>query len=287
MQLEPGSTSYEVVVPGGTLAAQRLGDGEVAMLLHGGPGLSEYLGELAAEVRGAGVATLRYQQRGVSPSTVNGPFDVEQHAADAVSVLDAAEVERAWLVGHSWGGYLALQVATRTPERVRGVLAIGTQGAVGDGGVSQLGPNLLSRIDDDARAEIEELEAREAAGISSEEDSLRGFVLSWPGYFGDPRSAPPPPIDMLMSERCFRETLASVDRDAPRLATAIAGCQVRVVFLHGALDPIDPEASARATASSLPHAEVILLPAVGHFPWLERPGVVADAFAALYAAPAA
>jgi pimeloyl-ACP methyl ester carboxylesterase len=284
MQIDQGSTSFEAAVPGGRLAAQRLGDGDVALLLHGGPGLSEYLADLGAELRaGGGVATLRYQQRGVPPSTIAGPFDVERHSADAIAVLDAAEAERAWLVGHSWGGYLAFQIATRSPERVRGVLAIGTSGAVGDGGVSQLGPTLLSRLDEASRAEVLEIEAREEAGTATEEESLRCVKLYWPGYFGDPDTAPPLPTDLRVSTLCFTDTLASIERDADRLGSAIPSVAVPVVFLHGTMDPIDLEGSARATAAALPRAEVIVLPEVGHFPWLERPGSAAKAFATLRA----
>jgi pimeloyl-ACP methyl ester carboxylesterase len=281
MRIDPGAEQFEVSVLNGTLAAQRLGDGEAALLLHGGPGLSEHLDELAAELRGSGMATLRYQQRGLPPSTVEGPFDVERHAADAVAVLDAAGVERAWLVGHSWGGYLALQIATRCPERVSGVLAIGTMGAIGDGGTELLGPNILARLDDAARAELAELEAREEAGNAAEDDALRGLTLSWPGYFADPANAPALPAGIQLSERCFTDTVASVEHDAERLASAIPTCTVPVVFLHGARDPIDIEASARATAAVLPRAKVIVLPDVGHFAWLEQPGSAAVAFAAL------
>jgi pimeloyl-ACP methyl ester carboxylesterase len=283
MQVDPAAERLEVTVPGGTLAAQRLGHGEFALLLHGGPGLSEHLGELAAELRGSGVATLRYQQRGVPPSTAEGPFDVERHAADAVAVLDAAGVERAWLVGHSWGGYLALQVATRFPERVSGVLAIGTLGAIGDGGAEQLGPNILARLDEAANAELAELEAREEAGTATEEDARRGLALAWPGYFADPATAPAIPAGIDLSERCFVETVASIEHDAERLASTIASCAVPVVFLHGSADPMNLEGSARATAAVLPRAEVIVVPEVGHFPWLECPGSAAGALATLRA----
>jgi pimeloyl-ACP methyl ester carboxylesterase len=281
MQIDPGAERLEVGVPGGTLAAQRLGDGEVALLLHGGPGLSEHLGELAAELRGSRVATLRYQQRGVPPSTVEGPFDVERHAADAVAVLDAAGAERAWLVGHSWGGYLALQIATRCPERVSGVLAIGTLGAIGDGGAEQLGPNILARLDEATRSELSELDAREEAGAATQEDALRGFALAWPGYFADPANAPAVPRDIRLSERGHVETVASIEHDAERLASALPSCEVPVVFLHGAADPIDIEASAQATAAVMQRARVIVLPGIGHFAWLEQPGSAAGAFAAL------
>ena len=95
---------------------------------------------------------ITFDNRGAGRSHApRGPYTLAQLAADAVAVLDAARVDRAWLVGHSWGGYLALRVATRFPERVSGVLAIGTLGAIGDGGAGQLGLNILSRLDEATR----------------------------------------------------------------------------------------------------------------------------------------
>ena len=280
MQIDRGAEELEATVPGGTLAAQRLGYGEAALLLHGLPASRSISASLP---RSSAVAASRRSLPAARRAAVDveGPFDVERHAADAVAVLDAARVDRAWPVGHSAGGYLALRVATRFPERVSGVLAIGTLGVVGDGGAGQLGPNILSRLDEATRAELAELEAREEAGTATEEDALRGFALAWPGYFADPANAPACPRDIRLSEAGHLETVASIERDAERVASAVARCAVPVVFLHGSADPIDFEGSARATAAVMPRAKVIVLPGVGHFAWLEQPGSAAGAFAAL------
>ena len=82
--------------------------------LDGGPGLSDYTAPLADELAD-GFRVLRYQQRGLAPSVTTGPFSVEQHVADAVAVLDAAGAGRAYVVGHSWGGHLAMHLAVRAP----------------------------------------------------------------------------------------------------------------------------------------------------------------------------
>ncbi len=283
MRIEPDATPFTAPVPGGVIAAQRSGIGDPALLLHGGPGVSETLDELADELRRAGLTTIRFQQRGLAPSTVDGPFDVERQVADAIAVLDIAAVERAWLVGHSWGGYLALQVASRHPERVMGILAIGTLGGVGDGGGAGLGPNLLARLGAEAHAEYAEIEAREEAGTATDADSLRGFELLWPAYFGDPATAPPFPADLTLSAACNDQTCASIAPDAERLTQALTVSAVPAVFLHGELDPIEIASSARATAAVMPRAEVVALPGVGHFPWLERPGTAADALMRLVA----
>ena len=103
------------------------------LVLHGGPGLSEYTEALAGELDDA-FAVYRYQQRGLAPSTTSGPFDIETHVADAVAVLDGIGVERAYVVGHSWGGHLAMHLAAHHPDRLLGLVAVDPLGAVQDGG---------------------------------------------------------------------------------------------------------------------------------------------------------
>ncbi len=58
--------------------------------------------------------------RGVGKSeTPPGPYDLEQMAHDAVSVLDAAGVASAHVVGASMGGVISQIIGVRYPERVR------------------------------------------------------------------------------------------------------------------------------------------------------------------------
>ena len=88
-------------VPGGSIAGWQAGAGPGVLILHGGPGLSDYTVPLAAEFEDA-FRVIRYQQRGLAPSATSGPFDIDRHVADAVAVLDAAGAGRAYVVGHSW-----------------------------------------------------------------------------------------------------------------------------------------------------------------------------------------
>src|SRR5688572_13817943 len=106
---ERGATAFAADVPGGSLRGWVTGDhGPRVLLLHGGPGVSfEYLDGLAAEI-GAAYRVAAYQQRGLEPSTLEGPFAVEREVADVLAVLDALRWERAWLVGHSWGGHVLI-----------------------------------------------------------------------------------------------------------------------------------------------------------------------------------
>ena len=164
-----------------------------ALLLHGGPGLSEYLDTLVAELDGL-VTTARYQQRGLAPSVVSGDTTIDGSIEDAVAVMDALGWERPLVIGHSWGGHLALHVAAARQDRVGGLVIIDTLGAVGDGGIAEFGPNLMRGLSKEAVERLAELDAKDERGEALTEEERREHLgIVWPNYFGDPTAAPPMP----------------------------------------------------------------------------------------------
>lgn len=62
--------------------------------------------------------------RGHGRSPHEPPWTVERHVADVLALLDAEGVERADLVGHSYGGMIALHLARTAPRRVRRLLLL-------------------------------------------------------------------------------------------------------------------------------------------------------------------
>ena len=126
---------------GGWIRNSRPPHGPPVLLLHGGPGMAyTYLDTLGEEI-GDGYRVAAFQQRGLEPSTVDGPFDVETAVADVAAVLDALGWDRAWIVGHSWGGHLLLHCAVAIPDRMLGGLAVDLLGGVGDGGEAASRPS--------------------------------------------------------------------------------------------------------------------------------------------------
>lgn len=248
------------------------GAGVPVLLLHGGPGLSfDYLDGMAADL-GDGYEVACYQQRGLSPSSEDGPFRVADHVSDVRLVLDALDWERTVLVGHSWGGHLALHAALALPERVAGVLAVDTFGAVGDGGSQEFGAAIAARTPADDLARVAEIDAMQERGEATVEDALEGLRLIWPAYFATREAAPEMPV-IRLGGPCYLETTTSATAELPCLESRLSEIRAPVGFLRGAGSPMPATASTDA-AERIPGAWVVSVEDAGHFPWMDVPGSV-------------
>lgn len=247
------------------------GEGEPLLLLHGGPGLSHtYLDSLLPELAGFRVAS--YQQRGLAPSQTDGPFTVADHVADACRVLDTLGWDRVVVVGHSWGGHLALHLARALPDRLRAVLAVDPLGAVGDGGGSAFGAELAARTPAADWRRVEELDERAMRGEATPADLRESLRLLWPAYFPSRETALPMP-EMELTGEGYAATLESVRDELPHLEAALPGIRLPLALVAGEQSPMPPSASTD-TADRVPGAWAEVVPGAGHFVWLDRPGVV-------------
>ena len=100
--------------------AEEAGDDEhpLVVLIHGAMDRSAGMLKLSRRLDHR-FRVLRYDRRGYGRSAPHeGPFDMGSQVADLVQVLDG---RRAVLVGHSYGGNVALATAAQHPELVAGV----------------------------------------------------------------------------------------------------------------------------------------------------------------------
>jgi proline iminopeptidase len=268
--------TFAVRVDGGEIGGWDAGDGPPALVLHGGPGLSDYTESLTTELSGL-FRTIRYQQRGLPPTAVTGTATIENHVADALAVLDGLGVEQAWVIGHSWGGHLAMHLAVAAPERLLGAIVIDPLGAVPDGGETELGENLTARLPLKTAAQVEEMDALLMSGKGSEVDGIEMMRLVWPYYFARPDSAPPMPA-MAMSSDTYAETFASIRQHFERetLIRGLPQAHLRFLFIHGRDSPIPWQRSAES-AELVHDAHLEVIDHCGHFPWLEQPGSITAA----------
>jgi lipase len=122
----------DVPVSGGALATYRLGasgSAPAVLAIHGITS-SSHSWVAVADALGdhAELAAVDLRGRGRS-STLPPPFGIPAHVQDMVAVLDHLGSERAVVVGHSLGAYIAAALAEAHPDRVRSLVLV-------DGGLS-------------------------------------------------------------------------------------------------------------------------------------------------------
>jgi pimeloyl-ACP methyl ester carboxylesterase len=257
---------------GPLIAGRRAGSGPPVLLLHGGPGLGfDYLRDLADELAEENDVAW-YQQRGQEPSAADGRCTVAADVGDARRVMDTLGWERAYVVGHSWGGHLALHVAEAMPERLLGVLAVDPLGPVGDGRWPEFDEEIFRRTPEAVRARAREIDELATAGGADDELALEGMRLVWPAYFAEPERAPPMPELRLASARSA-EMVPSILAELPALEAGLPRIRVPVGFVHGSRSPM-PLAASTDGAERIPGAWVEVVEGAGHFVWVEAPGAV-------------
>ena len=134
------------------------GQGTPVFLMHGIGGSARSCAALARELSSAGYRTMCWDAPGYGDSA--DPADPINHATVALEVLDELGVEKAHLVGTSWGGVIAAILAAGHPERVLSVVLMDSTRGSGRTGESAL--RMLNRV-----PELEEIGAVAVAGKRS------------------------------------------------------------------------------------------------------------------------
>ncbi len=113
-------------LPDGCLRYERGGSGPPVLLIQGagvrGSGWQLQVGGLSGQFE-----CVTFDNRGIGDSTAGStPLTIDQMAADAIALMDAAGWESAHIVGHSMGGLIAQQLALGVPSRVRSLTLLCT-----------------------------------------------------------------------------------------------------------------------------------------------------------------
>ena len=119
MTAEP--TGLKLERPGVTLAYERVGAGPAVLLLHATLASTREMRPLAKRLASR-FRVFSIDRRGSGQSrmheTVHGAVDVADHVDDLVELIASEGLGPVAVVGHSYGGCLALELAARQPELV-------------------------------------------------------------------------------------------------------------------------------------------------------------------------
>jgi pimeloyl-ACP methyl ester carboxylesterase len=204
------------------------------------PWLAERYEVIAFDNRGTG--------RSDAPA---GAYALEQMAADAIAVLDAAGRGRVHVVGASLGGMIAQRVALGWPQRVRSLNLVCTTPG---------GPNAVRASDEVMAAMVQ----------GGEDPSTVYRRNAWFLYGETTRTQHPERIEQDIEYRVKIPTSPQGYLGQLQAAMhhntwdALPSLAVPTLVLHGDADLLIPTANGRLLAERIPHAELVLIPGAGH-----------------------
>ena len=203
---------------------------------------------------------VRIDLRGYGRSSVpNGPFS---YHGDVVAALDSLGIERATLVGCSFGGSIALDVAAAHPERVAGMVLVAP--SIGTGGESP---------------EIRAFGEREEAAL--ERGDLDGATEENLRFWVDGPHRKPDQVDPAVRALVGKMQRAAFDVPMPEGAKAekvdppardrLREIKVRTLIVIGSLDVAHVQGVAKRLAAEIPGARLETFEGTAHLPTLEKP----------------
>jgi pimeloyl-ACP methyl ester carboxylesterase len=257
---KPASKLLSVLAGDVTLHVRVVGDpaaGGVLIALHGGPGnSSDYMRSLEA-LASEQLAVVTYDQRGTGQSSKpSDGYGLASYIADLEAVRQAAGAERVHLLGHSWGGVLALRYAVAHPDRVQSLILIGS-GVLTPQAAQQSQAHKAQRV----------ATLQQKGILPPEVDSLSDIL---PAYFSDPAFELSEELqNMYYDPMVEQETWAALEGED--LAAGVGELQLPVLLLYGEDDPFG-SAFFESTEQTLTQAdfEMVLLQNCGHY-WQECP----------------
>jgi pimeloyl-ACP methyl ester carboxylesterase len=211
-----------------------------------------------------------YDQRGrgasQTPPAVHASR-IEFDAGDIPTLREALGIARWDVLGHSWGGGIAMLAAARDPSGVRRLVLVDSVGVTSDW-VGSLHTDALARLDGHER---DALAALDPLTLHSPEPSIHADYSRaiYPAYFHDRefgRGFAPP----AHASATGAAVAARLRREGYDWRDEVARIAATTLVLHGAEDVL-PARLAEQTASLIPRATARLIEGSGHMPFWEQP----------------
>lgn len=273
-----------VEVEDAELAYTVIGEGPPLVILHGGPGLGhDYLRIALAPLLSDSYQLIFYDQRGSGHST--GVEDTTRltmatFVEDLESIRRKAGLERMNLLGHSFGGLLAMHYGITYPERVASLILADSDPASWEMWIWYV------RVIDERRTvedehELAEIQAFE--GWASNPKAMEEyFRIALRPYFADRWRADDLRLGLDEqvlanygpTNRRVREDLGQYDiHDELERITSPA----LIVYGDQSIFPLE---AGEALNERIPNSEFVVVEGAGHFPFIEAPEEFASAIKA-------
>lgn len=261
----------------GKLYFQTFGKGAPIIVVHGGPGLDQtyFLPQMLELAQNYQVTF--YDQRGsgkslggkISKETIN----IAQFVEDLETLKDHLNLKQFTLVGHSWGGRVAMEYSIKYPDHLRNLVLLNSAPATYKGqvalanGFENLKPTGHTGKDMLDFSNFEKLNPFRIG--KSYKDSFLSFFYNQRGMakltlkFNEPSAK----SGMKVFKTMNKTTWLQKDLD---LRPELNKLNIPTLIIHGDYDPI-PLSVTQEINVSIPKSKLVVLKNCGHFPFIDCP----------------
>lgn len=258
------------------LFCRTIGKGQPLIVIHGGPGLSQdyLLPQMYKHAENHFV--IFYDQRGcgqstgeISPETMTLKMFID----DLESIRKEFKLDKISILGHSWGGFLAMEYAISHPERVEKLILSNTIPASSEE-FSLFVQEWIKRTTP-FQKELEEI--HHTQGFLDGDPNVMEHLhrLIFRTYVYQPEKAELLSLRMTKTAsvngaKVYENIRKNVFEKPFNLHSSLKTLHVPTLVIHGDHD-IVPSITAQKIHESIPHSEFVLMHNCGHFPYVEDP----------------
>lgn len=194
--------------------------------------------------------------------------DCDSIEAMAARVIDSMGQDRVWLVGHSMGGRVALEVGRQRPDQLRGLVLMST-------GFAPLAPGEAGALETRHRMELLEI-ARTQGMRAMGERWVRGMIPSRL-HAGSLEQRILAMIERHTPDQFGSQLRALLER--PDAGLTLESITVPTLLLCGEEDAWSPLDRHQQMKHKIRGSTLIPVPSTGHMLPMEAPGTVAESIA--------
>ncbi|HCT72813.1 MULTISPECIES: alpha/beta fold hydrolase [Psychrobacter] len=234
-----------------------IGKGTPVMFLHGsGTGVSasanwwKNLPELGKEVRAIAFDFIGYGET-VTPADIK--YGIREWVNHTIRLMDALDIEKTWLVGNSLGGWVGFQMAIDHPERLHGIISMGTGGA-----------KLNKALAAHSKPDVSKAGIRRGLEMMVTDKSLVNDTLVDIRYAAALKDEAEERLIPVVTAR-------DRDRDAlPLDLEKLSQLTMPILLIHGKDDKVIPLTRTWELLTTIPDSEAHIFSGCGHWSQIER-----------------
>jgi len=231
-------------------------DGDWIVFAHGGGGMHLAWWKQVAALKPR-FRCLTYDARGHGMSGQGEPYqDADQVGADdLLALMDHVGIEKAFLNGHSMGGWAVSQVAQRHPDRVQGLVMTNCAFGFATPALSRWAAEMIEKIPKGFRV----LDHSFAPDFARRDPAVY-YLHNAFHRLSPPRAVP----------RDSTRYLEPYARMRDRKPEDYARFPVPTLFVAGDQDELQVPWLIKATAAAVGGSKLVVIPGCGHCPTVER-----------------